>query len=325
MPPQKKTAKGRTARKKKTAHDLLKMNELNPLRVEYENEPPSMTADRMLTNGDIVWARHYQGIKIQQLFSDFYNPVIDLLQQSTLRDDPLCRIFKMDKNWRAMEEMLFKARDWLSQSLSLVAVDEETDQVYGAVIGRIVNSDELLNEMEQLKEMEIKQQKEKEEQKLAAVSKKELRSISRKSIRNKKKSAKTKKGAKQPKEITKQNQEALRADLMRSSVRTKKVVIPTRTYPKLDPPVDVIPIEEKTVVQPCIFDDSYEGYSDEILTKFLHFRYCLFSVIDLFFEFRCYYKIYGWTVNQEHQNQDTRRYLDNEHSFWMHKAYNFIR
>lgn len=66
--------------------------------------------------------------------------------------------------------------------------------------------------------MEIKQQKEKEEQKLAAVSKKELRSISRKSIRNKKKSAKTKKGAKQPKEITKQNQEALRADLMRSSV-----------------------------------------------------------------------------------------------------------
>lgn len=82
MPPQKKTAKGRTARKKKTAHDLLKMNELNPLRVEYENEPPSMTADRMLTNGDIVWARHYQGIKIQQLFSDFYNPVIDLLQVS---------------------------------------------------------------------------------------------------------------------------------------------------------------------------------------------------------------------------------------------------
>lgn len=49
-----------------------------------------------------------------------------------------------------MEEMLFKARDWLSQSLSLVAVDEETDQVYGAVIGRIVNSDELLNEMEQV-------------------------------------------------------------------------------------------------------------------------------------------------------------------------------
>ncbi|KAL4105320.1 hypothetical protein QTP88_020568 [Uroleucon formosanum] len=83
-----------------------------------------------------VWNTLYDNIIIQELKSDRFDEVLKMIEEHYIYDEPLIQSSQMHTDNGSVEEYLYLVRTWMKDTLSTVAVEQETGNLVGFLVCR---------------------------------------------------------------------------------------------------------------------------------------------------------------------------------------------
>ncbi|KAK9500501.1 hypothetical protein O3M35_001756 [Rhynocoris fuscipes] len=280
-----KIKKGKTPKEKKKPS----VEVLPP--IEFHHEPPSMVAENLLSEGVVIWRRNSLGFRVQQLQSEKYYSVLDLLQlqrkiEAEIKEEEEARIEKFADDVVDMRKHSDDQKSLKVKTRNVSQLKKRKDDSFDY-------DEDLMNSVMRPSDNPSATYKSAKIIKGSCVSKPKSDEIITDDVKDDESSRSL------LVEVSKKRKTEIGKAKDKAADKVEKV------QPLFEAPKDTIPVEIKSSPPTYIFDDTYQDYKDQTLKHFMKIRYKLFHYYSLLeaCEGLCYYKIYIWSVAEPFQNK----------------------
>ncbi|CAH1990579.1 unnamed protein product [Acanthoscelides obtectus] len=105
---------------------------------ELQEEEDKLKLQKERIFGPIVWKRLAYGIRIQDLHAMYFEPLLDIIEEHYVTENVVfrnTRFLEDDKSVKSYNEKLIHT---MKDRVSIIAIDEENDEIAGALILKAV-------------------------------------------------------------------------------------------------------------------------------------------------------------------------------------------